>query len=85
MSLWNKTKELLDNQVGYLEKRSNANLDSKTANAGYGNYTKYSRDVNNIGLRDARDRPCVRDIPVLGLCQDFWKSKGTGNHGEWVL
>ena len=32
-------------EVGYLEKKSNANLDSKTANAGKGNYTKYWRDV----------------------------------------
>ena len=28
-------------EVGYLEKRSNSNLDSKTANAGSANYTKY--------------------------------------------
>ena len=28
-------------EVGYLEKQSDANLDSKTANAGYNNYTKY--------------------------------------------
>lgn len=32
-------------EIGYLEKRSNANLDDKTANAGSGNYTKYWRDV----------------------------------------
>ena len=32
-------------EVGYLEKRSNSQLDSKTANAGYNNYTKYWRDV----------------------------------------
>ncbi len=32
-------------EKGYLEKASNANLDSKTANAGRGNYTKYWRDV----------------------------------------
>lgn len=32
-------------QLGYLEKRSNSNLDSKTANAGSNNYTKYQRDV----------------------------------------
>ena len=32
-------------EVGYLEKRSNANLDDKTANAGSSNYTKYWRDV----------------------------------------
>lgn len=33
------------NEVGYLEKRSNSNLDSKTGNAGSGNYTKYWRDI----------------------------------------
>lgn len=33
------------NEVGYLEKASNANLDDKTANSGYNNYTKYWRDV----------------------------------------
>ena len=33
------------NEVGYLEKSSNSDLDSKTGNAGYGNYTKYWRDV----------------------------------------
>ena len=31
-------------EEGYLEKASNANLDSKTGNAGSGNYTKYWRD-----------------------------------------
>ena len=29
------------NEVGYLEKKSNAHLESKTENAGYANYTKY--------------------------------------------
>lgn len=32
-------------EVGYLEKKSNSQLDDKTANAGYANYTKYWRDV----------------------------------------
>lgn len=32
-------------EVGYLEKKSAANLDSKTENAGNGNYTKYWRDM----------------------------------------
>lgn len=31
-------------EVGYLEKKSNAYLDDKTKNAGYNNYTKYWRD-----------------------------------------
>lgn len=35
---------------GYLEKRSNSQLDSKTANAGSSNYTKYWRDLANWGL-----------------------------------
>lgn len=38
------------NEVGYLEKKSNSNLDSKTANAGYNNYTKYWRDIKSWGL-----------------------------------
>ena len=33
------------NEIGYLEKKSNAQLNSKTANAGYNNFTKYWRDV----------------------------------------
>lgn len=32
-------------EVGYLEKASNSQLDSKTANAGRNNYTKYWRDL----------------------------------------
>lgn len=36
-------------EVGYLEKATNANLDSKTANAGHANYTKYARDLDKIG------------------------------------
>lgn len=35
-------------EVGYLEKASNADLDSKTANAGKGNYTKYARDLDAV-------------------------------------
>lgn len=37
-------------EEGYTEKASNKSLDSKTANAGCKNYTKYSRDlINEIG------------------------------------
>lgn len=34
-----------EGEVGYLEKKSNKNLDSKTGNAGDANYTKYWRDL----------------------------------------
>lgn len=35
-------------EVGYQEKASNNELDSKTANVGKNNYTKYARDLDNI-------------------------------------
>lgn len=41
----NKVISIAEKEIGYLEKASNSQLDSKTANAGSGNYTKYWRDV----------------------------------------
>lgn len=41
-----KVIKIAEEEVGYLEKGSNSNLDSKTGNAGYRNYTKYSRDFD---------------------------------------
>lgn len=37
--------KIAEAEIGYLEKKSNSQLDSKTANAGSANYTKYWRDV----------------------------------------
>lgn len=37
--------EVALNENGYLEKASNKDLDSNTANAGYNNFTKYGRDL----------------------------------------
>lgn len=42
-------------EVEYLEKRSNAQLDDKTANAGSANYTKYARDLD--ALKDFYNGP----------------------------
>ena len=43
-------------EIGYLEKKSNKDLDSKTGNAGSNNYTKYNRDMKawakSAGLHD---------------------------------
>lgn len=36
-------------EVGYLEKKSDDQLDNQTANAGSANYTKYARDLDVIG------------------------------------
>lgn len=43
-----KVIEIATAEVGYLEKKSNSQLDDKTANAGSNNYTKYARDLDNI-------------------------------------
>ena len=45
MNAIDKLIQIAKNEVGYLEKASNNQLDSKTANAGSNNYTKYWRDV----------------------------------------
>lgn len=37
-------------EIGYLEKKTNSQLDSKTANAGSNNFTKYARDLDNLGI-----------------------------------
>lgn len=75
VNLWGKAKKLLDDQVGYLEKHSNSNLDSKTANAGYGNYTKYSRDVNDMGLMGCQGQPWCAVYQFWICAQIFGKSK----------
>jgi hypothetical protein len=36
------------NEVGYLEKKTNNNIYSKTGNAGYNNFTKYAADLDKI-------------------------------------
>ena len=50
MATLNDLITIAKNEEGYIEKASNSNLDSKTANKGSNNYTKYSRDINNAGL-----------------------------------
>lgn len=37
-------------EIGYLEKETNSQLDDKTANAGDGNWTKYARDLDKLGV-----------------------------------
>ena len=45
MSIVDKILQVAENEVGYLEKRSNSQLYDKIANAGSGNYTKYWADT----------------------------------------
>ena len=48
-----KLVAIAEAEVGYLEKKSNADLDSKTSNAGSKNYTKYARDLHSAGYYQA--------------------------------
>lgn len=43
-----KILTLAQQQLGYLEKKTNAMLEDKTANAGSANYTKYARDLDAV-------------------------------------
>jgi len=52
-----KVIAIAEAEVGYLEKKNNSQLDSKTANAGSANYTKYGRDMHKI-------YPAVMDFPA---------------------
>lgn len=48
MTAIEKVLKIAEAEVGYLEKATNAQLDSKTANAGKKNFTKYARDIAKI-------------------------------------
>lgn len=37
-------------EIGYVEKKSNSQLDDKTANAGSNNWNKYARDLDALGV-----------------------------------
>lgn len=48
MTAVDKLLGIAADEVGYLEKKSNAELDHKTANAGSANYTKYASDLDAV-------------------------------------
>lgn len=56
----NAVKNVIDTAkkwTGYLEKKSNANLDSFTANAGSGNYTCFARDYKTHTSQNFQGQP----------------------------
>lgn len=54
MTVINRLLNTARDEIGYLEKKSNAQLDSKTANAGYNNWTKYARDLDLINFYNGK-------------------------------
>ena len=85
-----KVIDIANAEIGYLEKKSNKNLDDKTANAGSNNYTKYGRDMHDL-------YPSVMDFPAawcdafVDWC--FYKAYGTstaksllcGNYDDYTV
>ena len=51
---YRKVIEVAIGEIGYHEKKSNKDLDSKTANSGDKNYTKYARDLDNKGFYNGK-------------------------------
>ncbi|MFI3313832.1 MAG: CHAP domain-containing protein [Eubacteriales bacterium] len=45
-----KLIDTAQSQIGYLEKATNSQLDDFTANAGRANFTKYARDMHQLGV-----------------------------------
>lgn len=85
-----KLVEIATAEIGYHEKASNSNLDSKTANSGKGNYTKYSMDLHKAGYYNGNKQGfdwCDQfvDWCFFKLCESKDKAEylecQTGNYG----
>lgn len=61
-------------EIGYREKKSNKDLDSKTGNAGNGNYTKYARDLYKAGFWNGNKNGYDWCTTFVTWC--FWKACG---------
>ena len=62
------------NEIGYLEKKTNEYLDDKTKNAGYNNFTKYARDLDNIKRYNGKKQGYPWCTQFVFWC--FWKTFG---------
>lgn len=61
-------------EVGYLEKETKAQLDSKTANAGDENFTKYARDLDAVNFYNGRKQGAFWCDCFVDWC--FYKAYG---------
>lgn len=69
-------------EIGYHEKASNANLDSKTANSGKGNYTKYARDLHKAGYYNGNKNGYDWCDQFVDWC--FFKLCGNKDRAEYI-
>ena len=76
--------KIAEAEVGYTEKASNSQLDSKTANAGNKNFTKYGRDLFNAGFFNGNKNGFDWCAQFVTWCA--WKLTGENkNKTEYIL
>ena len=75
MGSLNNLLERCENEKGYIEKASNKNLYSKTENKGTSNYTKYSEDINKLGLMGCQAQPWCATYQFWQEVQEFGLDK----------
>jgi len=66
-------------EVNYLEKATNSQLDDPVANAGYNNFTKYTRDLDALGdFYNMQKQTQFSSVPWCEIFVDwcFWKAYG---------
>lgn len=69
-------------EIGYHEKASNSNLDSKTANSGNKNYTKYGRDLYKAGYYNGNKNGYEWCDQFVDWC--FFKLCGSKEKAEYL-
>ncbi len=78
-----KVLSIASGEVGYLEKKSNANLDSKTGNAGSANFTKYARDMDNLNVYNTKKNGYSWCNIFIDWC--FYKALGLDRAKQLLL
>lgn len=63
-----KVLDIAKGELGYLEKETNAQLDSKTANAGDENFTKYARDLAAVSFFNGRKQGAAWCAVFVAWC-----------------
>ena len=80
-----KVIKVAGEQVGYLEKASPKDLDSKTANSGYNNYTKFGRDmVEWVGSPFADGYSWCETFQMWCFVKAFGKATAKKMLGGWT-
>lgn len=77
-----KLLEIAIKELGYKEKASNSQLDSKEANAGNKNWTKYARDLHTAGYYQAAKNGYAWCDMFVDWC--FLQLGGNKTKGEWL-